>query len=103
VWPARICSLILSEDPAIFLLKEMSLLQVYLLYVLIVPKKNLYTFISLCYEQIVGCNKCCSCVVHVLSVFESFFLFSFKRIAYTSLRAVKDILNSWKTKQTSVD
>jgi hypothetical protein len=63
-------------------------------------KVYLYTFIFLCYEQIVECNKWCSCVVHVL-VFESF-LFCFKRIAYTSLRALKDILNSWKTKLTSI-
>jgi hypothetical protein len=77
VWPVRICSLILGEDDGVFLLKEIILFQLYLLYVLMAPKKvYLYTFIFLCYEQMVGCSKCCSCIVHVLdSCLEIFIVF----------------------------
>jgi hypothetical protein len=78
VWtglPARICSLILSEDPAIFLLKEMSLLQVYLLYVLMVSKKNMifihiYSSLlwTICWMQQM-LLLCCTCVICVWKFF----------------------------------
>lgn len=35
----HICSLVLSDDPGVFLLKEMTLIT-YLLYVLMAPQKN---------------------------------------------------------------
>jgi hypothetical protein len=48
-------------------------------------------------------KKCCSCVVHVLSVDSCLKVFIFyKKIAYTGLKAVEDLLNTWTNKQTSV-